>query len=393
MSEAVLSKAEQRRSLVAVIASMAVVNLVYGLSLPLLALVLDSQGIDKTMIGLSTMAQAGAVFAIAPLAPRLMLRIGPARLMQAATLVAAVVFLLLPAFANLWAWFPLRFVLGAAGALLWIASEAMINELAEERWRGRLIGIYSAAGAAGFSLGPLLLIATGSSGALPFVATSALILIAGLPLFLAARTRPAVQDEGLTSLLVMVWIAPTIMLVNLAYAAAAESLGTFFPLFGLRLGLSEAGSLSLLTVMGIGAIVLAMPFGWLADHVNRLGLLIACLLVTMAALLVMPALIALPLVAPIFAFLYGGIEGMIYALGVILMGERFRGAALAAASTTFTAMWGAGTMLGPPLVGAGMDALGSETMPYLVCLLFAAYLPLPLASLLRARRGDARPGA
>ena len=84
---------------------------------------------------------------------------------------------------------------------------------------------------------------------------------------------------------------------------------------------------------------------------------------------------------------------MIYALGVILMGERFRSAALAAASTTFTAMWGAGTMLGPPLVGAGMDALGSETMPYLVCLLFAAYLPLPLASLLRSRRGDARPGA
>ena len=72
-------------------------------------------------------------------------------------------------------------------------NEALINELAVERWRGRIIGIYSAVGAAGFALGPLLLIFTGSQGMLPFIATSVIILLAGLPLFFV---RSAYKDRG-----------------------------------------------------------------------------------------------------------------------------------------------------------------------------------------------------
>ena len=58
-----------RRGLAGVIGAMAVVNLVYGITFPLLALVLDGQGVSKTLIGLSTMSQAAAVLLIAPFAP------------------------------------------------------------------------------------------------------------------------------------------------------------------------------------------------------------------------------------------------------------------------------------------------------------------------------------
>ena len=47
-----LSRYERKRSLTGVIAAMAVVNLVYGITFPLLALVLDGQGVSKTLIGL-----------------------------------------------------------------------------------------------------------------------------------------------------------------------------------------------------------------------------------------------------------------------------------------------------------------------------------------------------
>jgi MFS family permease len=75
-------------------------------------------------------------------------------------------------------------------------------------------------------------------------------------------------------------------------------------------------------------------------------------------------------------FALGGAEGMIYALGVILLGQRFRGADLAAASVLYTGMWGAGTMLGPAVVGAGMDILGNVSMPYLIAAIYAVYLPV-----------------
>jgi len=380
-----LRRLDRKRSLAGVIAAMAVVNLVYGITFPLLALVLDGQGVSKTLIGLNTVVQAMAVILIAPWTPGLLRRVAPSRLMRWVTVLLAILFIVAGSFPNVWFWFPLRFVIGALTALLWISSEALINELAEEQWRGRIIGIYASVGAAGFALGPLLLIVTGSDGMLPFLATSSLILSAGLPLFLVHQRGLAQGEERSRGLWHVFWLAPTIMLANVAYAAAAESLLTFFPLFGISLGVGEHFALGLMTIMGLGTMILVMPLSWLADHVDRMGMLAACVALAMAGLLVMPWVIREDWLAGVYAFVFGGVEGMIYTLGVILVGERFKGALLAAATTLFTACWGAGTVIGPLLVGAGMDRFGSEKMAFVVLLMFALYLPLPLASWYRGK--------
>jgi MFS family permease len=387
-----LSRYERKRSLAGVIAAMAVVNLVYGITFPLLALVLDGQGVSKTLIGLNTMVQALAVIIIAPWTPELLRRIAPSRMMRWATVLLAVLFIVAGWHPNVWFWFPLRFVIGALTGLLWIASEALINDLAEERWRGRIIGIYASVGAAGFALGPLLLILTGSGGMLPFLATSSLILCAGLPLFLVHQREMDATEDRSAGFWHVFWLAPAIMLANVAYSSAAETLLTFFPIFGISLGLSENLALGLMTVMGFGTMILVMPLSWLADHVDRMGMLALCVAVSMVGLLIMPWAIQTEWVGVVFAFLFGGVEGMIYTLGVILVGERFKGALLAAATTLFTACWGTGTVLGPLLVGAGMDHFGTERMAFLVLLIFALYLPLPVVSWYRSRRSPVGKG-
>jgi len=377
----------RRRSLAGVIAAMAVVNLVYGITFPLLALVLDSQNVSKSLIGLSTIVQAGAILAIAPFAPGLMTRFEPARLMQAMSVVLALLFIIAGLYPNVWFWFPLRLIIGAATALLWIASEALINELAVERWRGRIIAIYASVGAAGFALGPLLLIFTGSEGMAPFVATSVMILLAGLPLFLVTGHRLEYLDGTHEGIWRVFLLAPVIMLANVVYAASAESIITFFPLYGMHFGMTKEFALGLMTLMGAGGMILALPLGWVADHVNRMGMLVFILLVTMLGLLAMPHALQLqPWLVFLFVFVFGGVEGMIYTLGVVLIGERFRGAQLGAATTAFSACWGAGTMLGPLLVGIGMDRFGSGSMVLIIFAIFAIYLPLPIASWLRSLR-------
>lgn len=382
----IYGRVQRRRSLAGVIAAMAVVNLVYGITFPLLALVLDAQGVSKTLIGLNTLVQALAVMFITPWAPGLLQRFPPARLMQWMTVGLALLFIVLGLLPNVWFWFPLRFVIGAATAMLWIASEALINDLAEEHKRGRIVGVYASVGAAGFALGPLLLIATGSDGLLPFLTTSALILLAGVPLFVVRQSTLNPSGEAHHRLWRIFMLAPTVMLANVVYAAAAESLLTFFPLFGVSLGLSENFSLYLLTIVGLGTMILVMPISWLADRVDRMGLLLGCVVLTMVALLLMPRLVAIPGVAEVYAFLFGGIEGMIYALGVILVGERFKGAMLASATTLFTACWGAGTVLGPLFAGIGMDQFGADKLALVVFFFYALYLPMPLVSFLRRRQ-------
>lgn len=367
---------DRKRSLAAVISSMVVVNLVYGLTLPLLSLVLDSQGYSKTIIAMSIVAQASAGVLLAPLMPRLITRLGAARVMQQATLLAAAMLIVLGLFQNVFLWFPVRFLLGAAGSMLWSASETVINELADDDWRGRIIGMYGSAGAAGFALGPLVLIMTGTDGILPFAVTAAFVAAASLPLFWLPNEANAYADKDHPSLRRLFRLVPHIMLLNLAYAAAVEAFIAFFPLFGIHIGLGEARSLSLLTTFALGGVVLQLPLGWLADHVQRYKLLLSCIILTMIGFLILPWIITSSVAGPIFIFVLGGAEGMIYALGVILLGQRFRGAELAAASVLFTGMWGAGTMLGPLIVGAGMDILGDLSMSYLIAAIYLIYLPV-----------------
>jgi MFS family permease len=381
-----LNRYQRKRSLAGIIAAMAVVNLVYGITFPLLALILDAQGVSKTLIGLNTIAQAAAIIVIAPWTPGLLRRLAPSRVMQIVTVILAVLFILAGLFPNVWFWFPLRFIIGGMTALLWISSEALINDLADERRRGRIIGLYSSIGAAGFAMGPLLLILTGSDGMMPFYATSTMILLAGIPLFVVSHRQMGHAEEQQQGLWKVFLLAPTIMVANVVYAAGAESILTFFPLFGISLGLSENFTLGLLTIIGLGAMILVMPISWLADHVDRMGLLALFVLLTMAGLLLMPWLIRIPIAAQVYAFLFGGAEGMVYVLSLILVGQRFRGAMLAAATTMFSACWGAGIMLGPLLVGIGMDRFGADKMAFIIFLFFAAFLPMPVFSFFRQRR-------
>jgi len=323
---------------------------------------------------------------VAPLAPGLLVRFRPPKLMQAVVLIMAGLFVVAGWFPNVWFWFPLRFLIGALTTMLWIASEAVINAQVEDRWRGRVIGIYTSAGAAGFAMGPLLLVFTGSEGMLPFVSTSVVTLLVALPLLWVKTGSSSTEPQARTGLWKVFWLVPTVMLANVVYASAVESISTFFPLFALHLGVSEAGALGLMTIIGLGGMVLILPLSWLADHVNRQGMLLACVLLTMLLLWLMPALIQVPLVSTVFAFAFGGISGMIYALGLMLIGVRFKGRQLAVATTTYTACWGTGSVIGPLVVGAGMDWFGSGQMALVIFVLYLVYLPWPVRSYVRERR-------
>lgn len=225
-------------------------------------------------------------------------------------------------------------------------------------------------------MGPLVLVATGTAGLMPFVVTASLVIAASLPLFWLGDNRNGEEKKDRPSLRRIFRLVPHIMILNLTYAAAVEAFIAFFPLFGIHIGLGEARSLSLLTVFGIGAVVLQLPLGWLADHMHRQRLLLCCVLLTVAGFVILPRLVASSVSGPLFMFALGGVEGMIYAMGMILLGQRFRGAELASASVLFTGMWGAGTMFGPAFVGAGMDLLGNDSMPYLIAAVYACYLPV-----------------
>ena len=382
----------RRRQLVVATVALAVASLTHGLTMPLLSLVLSHQGVDDTLIGLNTGTYFIAIFVVAPFASRLMRTRGPALLMLVSILAMAALFVLLRAFPNVWAWFPLRFGLGVAASFLWIAGEAWVNHAADEAQRGRIIAIFGVVVSAGFALGPAILSLTGTEGWAPFLATTGLLLAAGAVLVPALGSAPRLRGKTSGPLARYVLIAPVAMFGYFAFAAGDAVLLTFLPIYAVGTGLGEADAVRLLAVLAIGSMALQYPIGWLADHIDSHALVAAIALALLAGSAALPWVLQPGVIATVFMFFYGGALGALYTISLVLLGRQFRGADLAAASAMLSVMFCVGAFVWPPLGGAIMDRFGERAMPVSLVVAYATFLPLVLAAWIRsaaAARGRA----
>ena len=86
----------------------------FGLTSPLLSLILESRGVNSTLIGLNGSMTAIGFLVSAPFIPRVIQRYGAMRFMAGSVLIATTAVLLLRVIDDLGAWFVLRFAFGVA---------------------------------------------------------------------------------------------------------------------------------------------------------------------------------------------------------------------------------------------------------------------------------------
>ena len=373
MSDLALDRAARFRSLAAAIVAMGVTAALYALSLPLFAARLDEMGHSEAVIGINSAAQAVALIAVAPAAPFLLRRWGPAVFMLW-MLGASFVFLLVtPIYENAWFWLVMRLLLGATTGLLWIAGEAWINEASDDASRGRTLALYGISGAGGTMAGFAVLLVAGHDGWLPFLIMEAMIAACAVAVAAALRVAPSFHVAATQSMLRLLFAAPTPLTVNLLVAITFGALATFMPVYGPALGLTREDAFLLLTLMSAGGL-LQYPIGWLADRMNRRLLALLVMAVMTGLFAAMPALLADPFWRwPYVVLLGGGMMGL-YTLSLVLLGARFRGGDLGAATTLFQVMWNAGMVAGPFAVGFAMDAAGDGAFPWTMAAFYAAFL-------------------
>ena len=373
----------RRRQLVVATVALAVASFGHGLTMPLLSLILSHQGVDETLIGLNTGAYFIAVFAVAPLASRLMRARGPALLMLASILAEAVLLVLLRAFPNVWLWFLLRFALGMAASFLWIAGEAWVNHSAHESHRGRIIAIFGIVVSAGFALGPTILSMTGTDGWTPFLVTIALLLAAAAVLAGALGSSPRLRGKTSGPLARYVLIAPVAMFGYFVFAAGDAVLLTFLPIYAVGIGLDEVEAIRLLAVLAVGSMALQYPIGWLADRTSN-GVIVFTIGATLlAGSAAFPWALAHTVIGAVFMFFYGGALGGLYTMSLVLLGRRFKGADLSAASAMLSVMFCLGAFIWPSIGGAAMDRFGGSAMPATLIAAYAMFLLIVLAAWIR----------
>ena len=192
-SPATTAPASRRRQLVIATVALAVASLAHGLTMPLLSLVLDHQGIDETLIGLNTGAYFVAVFAVAPF--RLAAAAGSWPRPADARVDTRDGGAARPA-----SRLPGRVAVVSAALRARDGGELPVDRgrsMGEPRGRpkrtgGRIIALFGIVVSAGFALGPLILSLTGVDGWTPFLVTIALLL----PRRGGARRRPRIIPEA-----------------------------------------------------------------------------------------------------------------------------------------------------------------------------------------------------
>ncbi|CAN1556709.1 AraJ Arabinose efflux permease [Rhabdaerophilaceae bacterium] len=378
-----------------IVAATAIVTLV-GVSLsvsgPLLSLEMERWGTSTTLAGAtSTMAGLGNLITVA-FVPRLARVLGVKRLMSIMLVIAAALHFAFWFFPSLWIWGAFRFVLGGAIGTLFVLSEYWISSAADPRHRGLVMGAYATALAIGFAIGPLLLTMTGTVGFWPYLATALIILTGALPLLLIGQHAPTVEGKAKASILSYVRIAPVATFAALTVGALEIGGFTQLPIHGLRLGLSETQAAMLVTAFAIGSVIFQIPVGILSDRFDR-RIVILCVAIGASALALSLLFTSDQLLLTWMALIgLGGLVGALYTVGLAHLSSRFSDVDLVSANSAFVMLYSVGQMVGPPLIGAGIDVKGVYGLPSVMAGLLLAYAAIVIGRIIGSQSGSPQSG-
>lgn len=375
------------RDFVAVTASVAVLGIGVGSTLPLTALVLTARGFGPEVVGwmVAAVAAGGVIGTLA--SPSATLRFGRSRVMLGCVAVAGSSVIALQYAETLWQWAILRAFFGVSMAPLFVLGEAWINTLSGDAVRGRVVAIYTTSFTLCQLTGPVLTAALAAVPHSAFLVCGAIFFL-GLPGIALAQDAPrsaagvgaaagvaaavavavgqSVREpspkNASASWLTIIRTAPALVVGAGLFAAFDNITLSFLPLFALDRGLSRSRALAAVVIVFAGDALLQFAAGYLADrfgraHVHRLAGFALCVLLPL-----LPLVVALPGVWEVYLFVLGGVAGSIYTLSMVSSGERFSGAALLRASGLIALTWNLASSVGPAATGILMQQAGSGAM-------------------------------
>jgi MFS family permease len=334
----------------------------FGLGAPLASLWLNGAGYSDSVVGLNTGVYYLGIALTAAVVPWMMRRFGR-RCPAAGFLLSALTVALFPWGGSLFGWFVLRLLNGIGGAMSLIPLETYVNRHSPPEQRSRNFGFYAVAIAVGWALGNFVGLQMYDSAARPAFVLGGLVTLISLPLLWRGLPWPAEPTAERAGTVTLPWRR-----VLLSFGSGwgqgflEGSMVSLLPLYLLFLGLSKDEVSWLTSGIMIGVILFQVPVAWLADRLGRAGLLLGCHAVVLGGLIALPFCTG-PIGLPVCLFLIGACSGAFYPLGLSLLGEQVREAALARASACYLALNCLGSLVGPIVTGIVMDSCGKLAMP------------------------------
>ena len=363
-------QAANTRNLIAACAAITVFGFAFGMTYPLLSLILESRGVSSDMIGINSAMMPIGILLFSPVIPYAAKRFGARNVAITAAIVTALVILSYKVFDTLAAWFLIRLVQGMTISTLFVLSEAWIVGSASDANRGKVVAIYASVLSGSFGAGPLLISFIGIEGWTPFVLGAAVVAIGAIPfIFIREDTQAEPEETQASGILGFAPRAPMLLAAVGTFAVFDAASLSLFPVYGIQNGLGLATSANILTALILGNVLLQFPIGWLCDKFPHRFVLAGCALITAVTLVFLPGVIDSELKWPLL-ILMGTTGYGVYTVSLAALGDRFSGIDLVNGSASFALVWGFGALFGSVSGGWAMLDFGPHGLPISLALVY-----------------------
>lgn len=331
-----------------------------GLQGSLLGVRAEVEEFNATVIGIIMAGFFAGLLAGSLWTPRAVRVVGHVRVFAAMSAIASVAILLHSLFVNELAWWAMRFVTGFCYAGIFVVAESWLNERAPQQTRGQVLALYLVVTFAGMGSGQLLLNFASSRAADLFMLVSVLISLAVVPLLLRATPLPALEAGRSVSLRRLATASP-LGVFGVFIAGIAN--GTIFGMgavFAQRSGFSVIDTSLFMAFLILGAALLQWPIGKLSDVVDRRKVITG---VTIAAAIACALASGISEIGGartvVLVALTGGLSLSIHSLSLAYTNDYLEAEEMVGASSGLVLLLGAGSVVGPIMVGAALSLVGA----------------------------------
>jgi len=323
-----------------------------GASYPLTALMLANRGASDFVVSLGTVSLMFGMGLSVLFGPYLTRGMRAKSVMVSGLIGMGVVFTAFVVIDSLAVWFLLRFFQGVFSNAVIVYAQAWLNVAAADNVRGRVSSGWGSSMALGFALGPMLIPLLGTENGLAFLACAALVTTVALGFGLSlGRAKAEPQMFKLTDLPRFARAEPYLVIMVLAWGFAETQVIALAPIHMMTFGVSAGVAATFVTMINLGVFICQPFVGFLLDIWNRWLVAAGCFLVTgimFGLLIVIPAT---SWWVWILGALGGGGLSCIFTCALSITGSRYSGPMLLAATSTYTLLYAAGGVVGPPVAG------------------------------------------
>ncbi|NNU84834.1 MFS transporter [Geobacillus sp. BMUD] len=336
----------------------AVSGLSQGMLLPLLAMLLDENGISSSVNGAHAAALYIGVLTISPFLERPLRRYGYRALILLGGFIVICSLILFPLFPSLFFWLALRFAVGIGDHMLHFATQTWITDATPPAERGRRLSLYGWAFGLGFTMGPLLASLASVEKALPFYLAALLSFAGWIGVFWLPNEKPKPFERSTSAAgrFISAWKqAWPALLLPFAYGFLEAAVHSIFPLYALREGMNAEQIAFILPCFSFGGIVFQLLLGALSDRFGRRRVIIAALLTGAGCFLAALAVRASAVGLAACLFTAGMFTGSLFSLGIAYMTDLLPKALLPSGNLLCGMLYSLGSVTGPPLAGSVVD--------------------------------------